>query len=143
MFRALLDTCVLFKPLLCDSLLSIAEEGLYQPLWSADILVELRRNLARHGVTEASIEHRITQMTTHFSDSMVTDYRRLISAMSNHPRDRHVLAAAVRGGAEVLVTEICATFPQLRPNLSTSRSRTRTRLCSTSSILRRISCSEH
>lgn len=37
MFRAMLDTCVLFKPLLCDTLLSIAEEGLYLPLWSVDV----------------------------------------------------------------------------------------------------------
>ena len=33
MFRALLDTCVLFKRLLCDTLLCIAEEELFQPLW--------------------------------------------------------------------------------------------------------------
>jgi hypothetical protein len=39
----LLDTCVLFKALLCDTMLSIAEERLYQPVWSEDILEELRR----------------------------------------------------------------------------------------------------
>lgn len=29
MFRALLDRCVLFKPLLCDTLLCMAEEELF------------------------------------------------------------------------------------------------------------------
>jgi predicted nucleic acid-binding protein len=107
----LLDTCVLFKPVLCDSLLSVAEEGIFQPLWSADILDELRRNLARHGVPKAGIEHRVRQMTISFPDSIVADYHRLIPVMTNHPRDRHVLAAAVCGGAEALVTENLRDFP--------------------------------
>lgn len=38
MFRAFLDTCVLFKPLLCDTLPSIAEDGVFQPLWSRHVL---------------------------------------------------------------------------------------------------------
>lgn len=48
MVRAVLDTCVLFRPLLCDTLLCLAEEELYAPLWSADILDELHRNLVRY-----------------------------------------------------------------------------------------------
>ncbi len=38
MFRALLHTCVLYKPLLSDTLLCIAEKSLFQPLWSEEIL---------------------------------------------------------------------------------------------------------
>ncbi len=34
MDAVLLDTCVLLKSCLCDALLSIAEEGVYRPLWS-------------------------------------------------------------------------------------------------------------
>lgn len=111
MFRVLLDTCVLFKPLLCDTLLTIAEDGLFHPLWSEDILTELERNLVRYGIPEAAVAHRIRQMTVHFPGSIVSDHRQLIPAMRNDPKDRHVLAAAVRGGAELLVTENLRDFP--------------------------------
>jgi len=111
MFRALLDTCVLFKPLLCDTLLCAAEEELFQPLWSEDILDELRRNLLRHGVGKTGVDHRIEQMSLHFPGAMVTGHRSLIDTMTNHPKDRHVLAAAVRGRADVIVTENVRDFP--------------------------------
>jgi len=38
-----LDTCVLLKPYLCDALLSIAEAGVYRPLWSPMMMGELER----------------------------------------------------------------------------------------------------
>lgn len=112
MFRVLLDTCVLFKTLLCDTMLSIAEEGLYQPLWSEDILEELRRNLLRYGVAEANVARRIGLMREGFPDSAVTEYRSLVPSMTNHVKDRHVVAAAVRGGAELIVTENVRDFPR-------------------------------
>ena len=42
---------------------------------------------------------------------MVCDYRTLTAAMTNHPKDRNVLAAAVRGNAELIVTENIRDFP--------------------------------
>lgn len=111
MFRALLDTCVLFKPLLCDTLLCIAEEELFQPLWSEDILAELRRTLIRYGISESGVNHRIGQMTEHFPGAMVTGYPSLTDSMTNHPQDRHVLAAAVRGSAALIVTQNIRDFP--------------------------------
>lgn len=110
-FRAVLDTCVLFKPLLCDTLLCIAEEGLFQPLWSEDILEELRRNLLQHGVAKSGVDHRVEQMIGHFPGAMVTGHRALIDAMTNDPKDRHVLAAAVRGHADLILTENTSDFP--------------------------------
>lgn len=111
MFRALLDTCVLFKPLVCDTLLCIAEEELFQPLWSEDILDELRRSLLRYGVAKSGVDHRIGQMVEHFPGAMVTGHHSLINAMTNHPKDRHVLAAAVRGRADLIVTQNTSDFP--------------------------------
>lgn len=111
MFPAFLDTCVLLKPYLCDSLLSIAEAGVYRPLWSPMVMTELERNLARRGLDDKQIRHRIHQMNAAFPDASVTGFEMLTDQMSNEPKDRHVLAAAVRAGAEVLVTENLRDFP--------------------------------
>lgn len=50
-------------------------------------------------------------MVEHFPAAMVTGHRTLIDAMTNDPKDRHVLAAAVRGGAELIVTQNVRDFP--------------------------------
>ncbi|MBM7770916.1 hypothetical protein JOD54_001120 [Actinokineospora baliensis] len=103
---------MLLKPYLCDTLLSIAEAGLYRPLWSAGVLEELARNLSRRGLSDVQVAHRLDQMNRHFPDAEVSGYADLIPAMTNHPKDRHVLAAAVRGGAASLVTENLKDFPR-------------------------------
>lgn len=96
---------MLLRPYLCDTLLSIAEAGVYRPLWSPTVMTELERNLARRGLNEKQIRHRLDQMNGAFPDALVVGYEVLIDKMANDPKDRHVLAAAVRGGAEVLVTQ--------------------------------------
>ncbi|MBO0883733.1 MAG: PIN domain-containing protein [Mycobacterium sp.] len=47
MQRVFLDTCVLYPYHLRDLILELAEAELVEPLWSADILTELRRNLTQ------------------------------------------------------------------------------------------------
>jgi len=53
-FPVFLDTCVLLKSYPCDTLLSIAEAGVYRPLWSPMVMAELERNLARLGLAARS-----------------------------------------------------------------------------------------
>lgn len=122
----LLDTCVLLKSYLCDTLLSIAEDGTFRPLWSDHILAELRRNLIKAGAKQEAVEHRLGQMATYFPDARVTGYEELIGSMTNHPKDRHVLAAAVAGRADVLVTENLKDFPPDRSSTWRSPSPDRT-----------------
>jgi len=79
MDAALPDTCVLLKSYLCDTLLSIAEEGVYRPLWSEHVLAELRRNLVKAGAKQEAVEHRLAQMAAYFPDARVTSYEELIA----------------------------------------------------------------
>lgn len=55
------------------------------------------------GYTPAQAERRIVAMESAFEDSSVTGYECLEGAMTNDPKDRHVLAAAVRCGAHAII----------------------------------------
>jgi hypothetical protein len=69
-FTAFLDTCVLYPAYLCDTLLRLAEAEAYRPLWSADVLTELRRNLIERGLAADRVDCRITQMSRSFPGQM-------------------------------------------------------------------------
>ncbi|MCZ2154321.1 MAG: PIN domain-containing protein [Bryobacterales bacterium] len=56
------------------------------------------------GYTPTQAGRRIVTMETAFEDADVTGYECLVGAMTNDPKDRHVLAAAVRCGAHAIVT---------------------------------------
>lgn len=109
-FPVLLDTCVLYPVWVRDILLSLAQAELYEPLWSPQIMDELIDNLGKLR-PPPDAARLVGQMTQHFPDAMVTGYGHLIPAMTCHPKDRHVLAAAVHARAQVLVTSNLADFP--------------------------------
>jgi predicted nucleic acid-binding protein len=110
-FPAFLDTCSIFPAYLCDTLLRIAEAGAYRPLWSIGVLAELERNLPERGLSAEAVTHRVTEMRRAFPDAEVSGYEDIVDTMTCDPKDRHVLAAAVRSGAEVLVTFNTSDFP--------------------------------
>lgn len=110
-FAVILDTCVLYPAHLRDTLLRLAARGHFRPLWSADILDELTRNLREAGIVEDSVSRLIGEMRGSFVDAEVTGYRSLIDSMDCAPEDRHVLAAAVRADAGAIVTFNLRDFP--------------------------------
>lgn len=110
-FRVLLDANVLYPFSLRDTLLRAAAEGLYQPYWSERILEEVERNLVGRGTVAREQFVRLREvMAIAFPDSIVTDYEHLIAVMSNHDKDKHVAAAAMRIGAQVIVTSNLRDF---------------------------------
>jgi predicted nucleic acid-binding protein len=110
---ATLDTCVLIPSRLRDTLLDAADDGLYQCRWSDDILHELRRNLIEEHVNPEGAARLIASMNEHFPEALVTRraYGKLIDAMTNHPKDRHVLAAAVASDSTIIITDNTRDFP--------------------------------
>lgn len=110
-FSVVLDTCVLYPAHLRDTLLRLAERGLYRPLWSADIIEELRRNLLEDRFGPDSVGMLIAEMGNAFPDAEVSGYRSLVDGLICDPKDRHVLAAAVRADAAAIITFNLSDFP--------------------------------
>jgi predicted nucleic acid-binding protein len=97
---------------LADLLLRLADEQTYRPLWSATILEETRRTMIEKlGLAQSKTDWRLDMMRESFIDAEVSGYEDLIPVMENDPKDRHVLAAAVREKAEVIVTFNLRHFP--------------------------------
>lgn len=94
-FPAFLDTCVLYPAYLCDTLLRLADAQAYRPLWSADVLAELRRNLVERGIAPQRVDYRIGEMSRSFPDAMVSGYESLTDGMTNDPKDRHIRGVLV------------------------------------------------
>lgn len=110
---AVLDACVLVPIRLATTLLWLAEAGLFEPLWSDAILEEVQRNLPRVSVTPEQARRRVAMMRAAFDpEALVDGFEHLVDDMTCHPKDRHVLAAAVAAGADTIVTFNLRDFPE-------------------------------
>lgn len=113
-FAAVLDANVLYPLPLRDTLLRIAETELYDPYWSERILDEVARNLILDGrATEDQAARLAAAMDGAFDGAAVPEdaIARIEPAMTNDPKDRHVLAAAVASEAQAIVTFNLKDFP--------------------------------
>lgn len=111
-FPAFFDACALYGTRLTDVILRLADAGAFRVLWSDAVLEEVRRNVIASGVAEEAIDRRIAAMRDFFPDARVTGFESIVDSLACDPKDRHVLAAAVRAKADVLVTFNLRDFPE-------------------------------
>jgi PIN domain len=110
-YTAVLDACVLVPIALAETLLRVAEKGMYRPLWSVRILAE-----AQEATEEIhpgiDVSKRFASMREAFGDALVTGWEELEPGiLLPDEDDRHVVAAAVRCGADAIITANRADFP--------------------------------
>ena len=110
---ALLDANVLFPFRKRDILLRFHYAGLFRARWTEQIIDEWTLNLLeRKPHLERSVRSQRLAMGEHFPEALVTGYEPLIATLElPDADDRHVLAAAIRCGAQYIVTDNLADFP--------------------------------
>lgn len=114
-YAALLDANVLYPAPLRDILLELALTDIFKAKWSADIHREWIEALLENEPERdrTTLERTRDRMDTATRDSLVTGYEPLIPALSlPDPDDRHVLAAAIVGRCDVIVTQNLKDFPE-------------------------------
>lgn len=110
----ILDACVLYPAQVRSLFMYLAGADLFRPRWTDVIHDEWIRNLLNDhpDITRVKAERIRELMNAHVPDCLVIGYEPLIPALDlPDPDDRHVLAAAVHGGATTLVTFNLSDFP--------------------------------
>ena len=111
---AFFDANVLYPSGLRNFLMHLALTGIFRAHWSAEVHDEWIRNLLKNrpDITRDKLERTRRLMDQAAPDALVTGYESLIETINLPDRDdRHVLAAAIRCGASVIVTLNLADFP--------------------------------
>lgn len=113
-FVVLYDANVLYPSTLRDLLIRVAQAGLVQAKWTDQILDEVFRNLTanRPDLDPARLDRTRELMNRSVRDCLVRDYEPIERGLKlPDPDDHHVLAAAIKAKAQVLVTWNLRDFP--------------------------------
>jgi predicted nucleic acid-binding protein len=113
-FTAFYDANVLYGSALRNFLMHLALTGLFRAKWSAGVHEEWMSALLRNrpDLSREKLKRTRMLMDQHATDALVTGYEDLIEGLTlPDPDDRHVLAAAIRGRADVIVTANVRDFP--------------------------------
>ncbi|MFT4100492.1 MAG: PIN domain-containing protein [Burkholderiaceae bacterium] len=114
-FTAVYDACVLYPAPLRDFLMWLGLSGRFRARWSTQIHEEWKRNLLvnRPDLRPDQVDRTSALMNQAIPDGLVSGHEALIAGLSlPDPNDCHVLAAAIRSGASVIVTFNEKDFPQ-------------------------------
>lgn len=109
------DACVLYPAPLRDLLMRLALTDLYQARWSDQIheewITAVLRN--RPDLSRAQLERTRSLMNAYVRDALVDGHQSLVPALElPDPDDRHVLAAAIQCGADLILTFNLDDFPE-------------------------------
>jgi predicted nucleic acid-binding protein len=113
-FVVVYDACVLHPAPVRDLLIRLARTGLVRARWSEAILDECFRSILgrRPDLRPEALARSRQLMNEAIADCLVTGYESLIEGLSLPDLDdRHVLAAAIKAGAQVIVTANLMDFP--------------------------------
>ncbi|GGR34535.1 PIN domain-containing protein [Deinococcus ruber] len=112
--KALLDANVLYPATLRSLLIDLSLQGLYQAHWTDALQDEWIRNLLLHrpDLDPAKLQRTRVLMDRALDTARITDYEaRMPQLQLPDPDDRHVLAAALHGGVDLIVTQNLRDFP--------------------------------
>lgn len=114
-FTVIYDACVLYPASLRDLLIRLGQTGLFRARWTQRIIDEALRSLAsdRPDLDPARLARTGELINASIRDCLVVGHDGLAESLKLPDMDdRHVLAAAVRSGAQVIVTENIRDFPK-------------------------------
>mgnify|MGYP001792849065 CR=1 FL=1 len=113
-FTAFFDANVLYPAELRNFIMRLTMRDLFRARWSYLVHEEWITAIfsRRPDLTRAQLERTRDLMNEHAEDCLVTGFERLIDGLDLPDKDdRHVLAAAIRAGAGVIVTRNIKDFP--------------------------------
>jgi len=112
--KVLLDACVLYPTVMRELLLGVAGKGLFQPCWSPRILEEWARAARKLGPTgEIFARGEIALLRAHWPRAEIQPGAGLEARLFlPDENDVHVLAAAITGSADILLTLNARDFPK-------------------------------
>lgn len=114
-YTAPYDACVLYPAPLRDLLLQLALPHIFRARWSDSIHDEWIRNVLkdRPDLTPAQLDRTRGLMDAAVPDALVRGYEKLVTTLELPDQDdRHVLAAAICGRCDVIVTFNLKDFPK-------------------------------
>lgn len=112
-FTCVLDTNVIYPLWIRDLLLWFAHHDLFTPKWSNHIFDEWLDVMIRKGISKIEASARVDIVNTAFPDALVENYEPLIETLTlPDSKDKHVLAAAIKTNANLIVTNNLKDFPK-------------------------------